>query len=457
VNAVARRSSGLLWLLVGATGAAASAQTAAPGVAPLFVAIEGMPAAAYVQQEVMLQVRIGVDRAWFRDHGVALFQQALEQPFHVVVPWLQAAEDRAVELVPPPPGARTQRLAIGDRVLPVQVDGERQIDGRAFELLLLRCRWLPLAPGRSAIAPVQVRYAFAERFEQDFLRGRTPLDRQETTVLSAPGELVVQPLPKPAPPGFAGAVGEFVVRLRPVTAPAVVGSSLTVQLEVTGSGNLERFAPLPPPALDGFHVQGVTDHKGPAVRRFTLDVLPLRAGARTLPPIPFVAFDPQRASYVTLRTDAVPLTIAPAAAPLPARVQELVELDAARLAARAAWPGWVWATLLGVVLVLAFVVRALAHRRLRQQRQQRLLATFWAAYEQQPAAALMAFDAVLAAALDREPWSGPDGFAALGARGMAPAAVAALQELRQQLDGARFGGAAPARERLASALAALPR
>ncbi len=91
---------------------------------PVQIRIDGLPAQAYVQQELLLVVRLEIDTAWFQAHGVPLFQQTLDQPFHLVLPWLQAGEDRAVEVVPPPPGTRTQKVAVGDRVLPLRRIGE---------------------------------------------------------------------------------------------------------------------------------------------------------------------------------------------------------------------------------------------------------------------------------------------------------------------------------------------
>ena len=423
---------------------------------PVQIRIDGLPAQAYVQQELLLVVRLEIDTAWFQAHGVPLFQQTLDQPFHLLLPWLQAGEDRAVEVVPPPPGTRTQKVAVGDRVLPLRRTGEPGADA-ARTVLELHCRWLPLAAGTSSVAPVQVRYAFATRFEQDFLRGRTPADRQEATIASAAQQLRVLPLPSPAPAGFGGAVGTFSIRLLPPAAPiaAAVGASLSLSVEVTGNGNLDRFAALSPPLLDGFHCQGVVDRKEAGRRVFTLDLLPLREGAQTVPPVPFLAFDPQRGQFATLHSEPLPVVVGPAAAPLPPRVQELVQLDAQRLAARAAWPAWVWAVALAAVLLAALLLRAAAHRRLRQQRSELGKARCLASLPHEPMAALAALDELLAAAAGLPQWPGGDGFAALSGRGLSAAAIAALQQVRQQLDAARFGGAVPARAAVEQALAAL--
>jgi len=463
--AVRRFGSGLLWwafaiVLVSATvtatatAAAQQSGNALPAAAgsesatkpaPLFVEVDGLPGEAFVQQSFDLVVTVGVDAAWLREHAVPLFQQKLDQQFHVVVPWLQAAEDRAVELLPPPAGSTTQRVALGDKAAPFVVAGSREVAGRRFELLTVSLRWTALAAGRSLVAPVEVRYAFADSFVEDFLRGREPVDRREATVASPAANLQVLALPPGAPPGFCGAVGEFTVVATTATKDATVGSSVPLRVEVRGRGNLERMATMPPPVLEGFHVQGVTSAIAAGARVFTLDLLPLRAGVTAVPPVPFVAFSPTERRYVTLRSEPVVLAVAatPADVTLPPRVLERIAVDQRALAAANAWPAWVYGLFAGAALLFAFVVRALRRRahvdRLAVELHERLVA----ALAFGPAEALVAFDAcVLHAAGDATTVDAV--WVALAQRGVAAGAVARLQTVRQALDAARFGGPSPA-------------
>lgn len=426
--------------------------------APLFVEVDGLPSEAFVQQSIDLVVTVGVDAAWWREHAVPLFQQKLDHQFHVVVPWLQAAEDRAVELQPPPAGAATRRVALGDRAVPFVVAGARDVGGRRFDLLTVALRWTALAPGRSLVAPVEVRYAFAESFVEDFLRGREPVDRREATVASAVANLQVLALPPGAPPGFCGAVGEFTVVASAATKDATVGSSVPLRVEVRGRGNLERMAPMPPPLLDGFHVQGVTSALAAGARVFTLDLLPLRAGTTAVPPVPFVAFSPTERRYVTRRSEPVALAVAatPADVALPPRVLERIAVDQRALAAANAWPAWVYGLFAGGVLAVIGALRALRRRAHGDLLASALEERLSAALDSGPAAALPAFDACLqhaaggSVALDAV-WG------ALASRGVPTAEVTRLQALRLALDAARFGGPAPARMDVIEAMRALRR
>ena len=300
-------------------------------------------------------------------------------------------------------------------------------------------------PGRSSVAPVEVRYAFAERYIEDFLRGREPVDRQEATIASPPAALPVSPLPPRPPAGFCGAVGEFTLRASAAASSATVGNSVPLRLEVRGAGNLERMAPLPPPPLPGFHVQGVTSAMVAGARVFTLDLLPLRAGTTQVPPVPFVAFSPRERRYVTLTSAPVPLLVGstPAGVELPQRVLERIAADQRELAAANAWPAWVYGAFAGVALLGAFVVRALRRRAQVDRVAAALHARLVAALAVGPAEALVGFDAcVLHAAGDVA--SVEVVWVALAQRGVAVCAVARLQAVRQALDAARFGGPVPA-------------
>ncbi|MFN8827957.1 MAG: hypothetical protein ACK501_23565 [Planctomycetota bacterium] len=421
--------------------------------APLFVEVDGLPAEVFVEQSFELVVRLCVDAAWLQQHAVPMFQQKLDQPFHVVVPWLQAAEDRAVELLPPPAGATTQRLAFGDRAVPFVVAGVREVDGRRFDLLTATLRWTALAPGRSLVAPVELRYAFAERFVEDFLRGREPVDRQEATIASAAASLTVVPLPPLPPAGFCGGVGEFTLQASTTASAATVGSSVPLRLEVRGAGNLDRMAPLPPPSLPGFHVQGVTSAMVAGARVFTLDLLPLRAGTTQVPPVPFVAFSPRERRYVTLASDAVPLVVAPTPADveLPPRVRLRIDLDRLELAAANEWPLWRYAALAGSVLVFVQLARGRRRRasfdRRRAANHDRLVA----ALASGPVEALEAFDACVLHAAG-EATTVEVAWQRLAQRPVPAAAVVRLQTVRQALDAARFGGQAPAASEVLAAV-----
>jgi len=427
-----------------------------PSAPPAFVEVEAAATTAWVHESVELTVRVGYDTVFFAERAVPLLQQALDQPFLVTVPWLLGAEDRAVEIVPLA-AAIGQRVAMGDRVVLWQPAGQRAIDGHTFALLELRCRWLPLAAGVSTIAPVELRYAFATRFAEDFLRGRQPLDRQEATALSAPQQLTVKALPMvDRPEGFTGAVGEFAVRATAAPTSVAAGAVFTLEVVVSGGGNLERFAPMPWPRLPGFHVQGLVEKRGAAARTFLFDVVALREGVTEVPAVLFATFSPRAGKYVTLATDPVPLQVLPALKDLPLRVAELMAADAQGVSAaqRAKW--WWVVALAGLGFGMALGLWRSRVRLARKRAELRALhdRLVWA-LARGPADALVALEALCCACTGEQAFVGDATWNALARRGASPQLLARLRTAHAELEAARYGGPAPAPQAVLDAAAEL--
>lgn len=413
---------------------APSAAASAPVRA--FVEVEGLPAQAWVGQVCDVTVRVGVDAPWFAAQAVPLTAQALDQPFHVQIPWLRAGDDTRAVVVPPADGVAVQRVAVGDRAEAFAVGPVRTVDGRAFATLQLRARWRASREGTFDVPAVRLRYAFATEFVEDFLRGRQPRDRQETAVVGEAMRVRVSALPQPAPAGYTGAVGAFTLAVAPAAAAAEVGRALAVAATLTGDGNFGDFAFALAQPVPGFHVDGVVAVPGSDGRAFRLDVLPLRAAARELPPLSFVAFNPRTGGYVRVASPAVPLAVAAATASLPPRVQQLVDADAAAGPARR-WPLPVGAAL---ALLVAGLVRGRGRRRARAAVAAAIDA-FASAPVDAAAPRLAAFEAALARIADLPAWRA-DGFEALAKR-LPAELVAALRVHHGSLDAARFGGSVP--------------
>lgn len=420
----------LAWL-----GVAALFAAGAVAQAPVVVECDPAPAQAYVGQRVPYVVRVGVDTRWLTEQAVPLLARALDRPFHVACDGLRDDETRRVVVEADGGGVR---IATGDQVLAWRRVGERAIEGRTFEWLELRAQVVGLRPGALMLPPVVVRYAFGTRFQDDFLRGRQALDRQVATVAGPALGSAVLPLPAGAPPGFTGAVGAFTVQAVPAVPAAAVGDSVTVALHVRGPCDAVGIQPPTALALPGFHLQGATVAPAPGGCTIALDLLALRAGD-TLGPIPFVAFDPERAAYTTVATAPVPLAIAPAAAPerLPARVRERIAADAATLPGTGL-PTWAWAMPLALLAAL-LAVRPWWVGSARARRVQRCVAALEQALANDATAAAAAFTAWVVARSDGR----ASDAAGLAACGVAAEVVAALRDHESRLQAARFGGPLP--------------
>lgn len=410
---------------------------------PAFVEVELPGGPVYVQQRIEIVLRVGTDAGFFAAQGIPLFQQRLDRPFQVVVPWLEPSAGRDVVLREGP--ADGPRVVVGGRAVRWHAAGSRQRDGRTWELLELRCHWIPRLAGAQEVEPVALHYAFATRFQEHLLRGREPSDRQEASVSCAAARFEVRELPAAGrPERFDGAVGEFTVRAAAPVAAVPLGGSFTLEVAIEGDGDLAGLPAMAWPELPGFVVQGLVERRAPAARLFAFDVLAVRGGATEVPPVSFAFFSPRAGRYVTQWTAPVPLAVGPAAGILPARVAALVDADRRAVAGAAGWPAGRW-LLPAAGVGIAIVVCVLLRRRARGNGRQRAFAALAAALG--GGADVEAFASFCASCAGGGPAAGFD--AVLGRcaeRGAPPALLARVRTLHERLDAARYGGTKPQRD-----------
>jgi hypothetical protein len=171
-------------------------------------------------------------------------------------------------------------------------------------------------------------------FNDFFGRARTTT----RTLRAAPIEINVRPLP-PAPPGFAGLVGNFNFQAKLAKSTLKVGESTTLEIVLRGRGNLRTAAEPALPSMPAFKVyddkaESELHAEGDAIvgrKVYRRALVPTTAGDYEIPALPLVSFDPARGSYVTSTTEPIavhvlagdgeePLHVASAVAPAaPAR------------------------------------------------------------------------------------------------------------------------------------------
>src|SRR5437773_199451 len=140
-------------------------------------------------------------------------------------------------------------------------------------------------------------------------------ERREVEIKSEPVALEVKPLLPNAPPSFSGAIGNFTMTTDAKPKSVQVGDPITVTTEIAGRGNFDRVnAPV------------VEDergwHKYPPSSKFKQDdevglsgtktfetVLSPNEKKQSLPLLAFSYFDPVKEQYVTLRSEAMPITV----------------------------------------------------------------------------------------------------------------------------------------------------
>ena len=221
------------------------------------------------------------------------------------------------------------------------------IGGRTYQVYSFKTALSAARPGKFDLGPVTAKAVVVQPRRQSMLP-RSPRDifnmddpfsdpsfsdpfgafgafgeRREVPIKSETVTINIKPLPPDAPVNFSGAVGNFTMVVDAKPKAVQVGDPITVASAITGRGNFDRMNA---PALEDEHGW----HKYPASSKFKQDDDVGISGEKTfemviapnekksaVPPLVFAYFDPAKENYVTLRSDAVPITVEGGAAPAP--------------------------------------------------------------------------------------------------------------------------------------------
>jgi hypothetical protein len=233
-----------------------------------------------------------------------------------------------------------------------------------YRVPMLRRLIFALRPGRHEIPPIVLALETAgSPFDpRGFFRQR----RRRVTLESDPVTIEARPLPDP-PEGFSGAVGRLDLDARLVPTSIALGEHSTLEIEISGRGNLQGVAP---PALDlpgGLELLAAEEHGSRRIagtelttrRTWRHALVPAAAGSYRLPPAAITYFDPAAGEYRRASTPELALDVAPAppAVPPAEPAAEPAEAPAARrLPALLPW-------LAAALAAGALAVWALARRR----------------------------------------------------------------------------------------------
>jgi hypothetical protein len=171
----------------------------------------------------------------------------------------------------------------------------------------------PTRVGKIGIGPAKIRLTTQEQVLDPFPR----IVNAEIYLQVPKLEIESLPLPPGAPEGFENAVGNF--RLSATTAVTAIqeGDPMSVDLMVSGSGNLDTMRP---PSLEdptGWKVYGTTTEQRDDERRQLSGSVISRQSIRPLemkseiPPYRLVYFDPKDETYKTLTTEPIALQMTP--------------------------------------------------------------------------------------------------------------------------------------------------
>ena len=273
-----------------------------------FVEITSARPTAFVRERIPLRIRFSIEREFLREHLVQLFQRQLDIPAQVWITLPEAAAEGGAEL--------GQSFAFGEvlsRAVPTE---ERRVDGRVFTVIELVRTVVPAAPGELAVPAPLLRFAFATRFDEDFVNGRMAVDRRAAFVHGAPLTLTIQPLPEEGRPReFSGAVGAFSARAETDAREVAVGQHFALRLIVDGAS--AEFAAPELAELPGLRVFGTLADANGARRTFIYDLAASNENVREIPSIALAYFDPNPpAGYHSVKTRPLPIVVRGVAEPV---------------------------------------------------------------------------------------------------------------------------------------------
>lgn len=208
-----------------------------------------------------------------------------------------------------------------------------ELGGSLYSMAVLPTSIFALKPGEHTLGPAEVtvrRIDSRSGFGFPSIFQRT----QNLPITTETLTLVAKPLPEGAPDSFQGGVGNFDLALTPSTTSLVVGDPISLEFEITGTGNLGTLGPPvftvdDPDRWKSYDPSGEIDPEeesdgvAPGRVEYSQVLIPLEEIAE-IPPFEISFFNPDTGSYETRRTDPVPIEVRPdpsgAKAQAPARV-----------------------------------------------------------------------------------------------------------------------------------------
>ncbi len=192
----------------------------------------------------------------------------------------------------------------------------REVGGMLYSVQELRYALFPTTAGEATISEAKLDYYIRNAW--DFL-GRG----QEVSLTTRPIRIKVKPLPEAGrPESFSGAVGRFTVAARLDKAQVKQGEAVTLELTVSGQGNLRTIQEPKLPQLEGFDIYESSssdeiDRSSAVIRgkkTFKYVIVPRQAGAHHWPGLEFSFFDPREGGYRMVTSEPLTVEVLPDAA-----------------------------------------------------------------------------------------------------------------------------------------------
>ena len=225
-------------------------------------------------------------------------------------------------------GFTVQKLSEGEKNL-------ETIDGQSYVVFTYKTAISAARPGDFQIGPVEEkanvlvarRSSGVRRRPFDPFSGEDPfsdpffmpfgglMEQHEISIKSDPVPLEVKSLPSGAPENFSGAIGSFSMTAEANPKRVQVGDPITIKAAIAGRGNFDRMNAPELSDERGWHKYPPSsnfkqdDDVGiSGTKSFELVVSP-NEKLTTIAPLVFSYFDPAKDRYITLQSEAMPITV----------------------------------------------------------------------------------------------------------------------------------------------------
>ncbi|MCW1883289.1 hypothetical protein OKA04_01020 [Luteolibacter flavescens] len=228
------------------------------------------------------------------------------------------------------------------------------------------------AAGAATLGPATLTLQLQIASVQNFGRSYAQPVKLEAPALT----LESKPLPDGAPEGFENAVGQFEMKVTTGETDLREGDPVTVEIAISGSGNLDALKSPKPLDPDGWKLYDASaQERGEERRELSGEVIfrqymrPLRV-QKSVPPFKLVYFDPAKGSYESVQSDPIPINILPSTAPsitaappaalaMPLEqmsdILGVVNTGSALVSNKMNLPAWLWQILPALVVVFLIV------------------------------------------------------------------------------------------------------
>ncbi len=262
------------------------------------------------------------------------------------------------------------------RLEPTNNKGQINVLGKAYTTVAYPSTLTPTRDGKVGIGPAKLRLTSTQIIVDGFLQRVS----EETFLNIAKLEFATTPLPPGAPAGFDNAIGSFVMRANASETEVREGDPVSVDIIVTGSGNLDTMHPPRLQDPKGWKIyEATTTQRGDERRQLSGSVIfqqlikPLDLQT-SIPPFRLAYFDPALQQYRSISSEPIALKILPAtgtaitptgppqAIPMP--IERMTDILAVLrsapwlIPAKPLLPPWFWHAI-GALLALCLIAKAI--------------------------------------------------------------------------------------------------